>query len=145
MRPALPLLYGVVMEPTGSTARAGKILLVDDDVYGRDMLRFTLENAGHQVVTASGGLEGLEMACRFRPDVAFVDIMMPGLDGYAVASAMRRDLGTGVWIIALSGLFERRGRSWGSGFNLHLQKPIQPSAIEAVVRAALDRPAAPLA
>jgi CheY-like chemotaxis protein len=133
------------METTQPTGRAGKILLVDDDVYGRDMLRFTLENAGHQVVTASGGLEGLEMASRFRPDVAFVDIMMPGLDGYAVASAMRRDLGTGVWIIALSGLFERRARSWGSGFNLHLQKPIQPSAIEAVVRAALDRPAAPLA
>jgi len=129
------------MEPIDSAVRAGKILLVDDDVYSRDMLQFTLESAGHQVATAGSGLEGLEVACEFRPDVAFVDIMMPGLDGYAVASAMRRDLGSAVWIIALTGLFERRARSWGSGFNLHLQKPVQPSAIEAVVRAALDRPA----
>ena len=108
------------------------------------MLRFTLENAGHQVATAESGLEGLEVACRFRPDVAFVDIMMPGLDGYAVASAMRRDLGSGVWIIALTGLLECRWRSWGSGFNLHLRKPVPPSAIEAVVRAALDGRAASL-
>ena len=57
---------------------------------------------------------------------------------YAVASAMRRDLGSGVWIIALTGLPERRSRSWGSGFNLHLQKPVEPCTIKAIVRAALD-------
>ena len=65
------------------------------------MLQFTLEIDGDQVATANGGMEGLEVAREFRPDVAFVDIMMPGLDGHAVASAMRRDLGSGVWIIAL--------------------------------------------
>jgi DNA-binding response OmpR family regulator len=119
--------------------RAGKILLVDDDVDSRNMLQFTLESDGYQVVTASDGMEGLEVAREFRPDVAFVGIMRPGLDGHAVASAMRRDLGAGVWIIALTGLPERRARSWGSGFNLHLRKPAEPRTIKAIVGAALER------
>lgn len=126
------------MESHQSGERVAKILLVDDDDDSREMLRFTLEYEGHQVATAANGLEGLEVAREFQPDVAFVDIMMPGLDGYTVASAMRRDLGAGVWIIAVTALPERRARSWGSGFNLHLCKPVQPSMIKAVVRAALD-------
>jgi DNA-binding response OmpR family regulator len=118
--------------------RAGKILLVDGDVDSRDMLRFTLESDGHQVATANDGMEGLEVAREFRPDVAFVGIMRPGLDGHAVASAMRRDLGSGVWIIALTAVPERRSRSWGSGFNLHLREPAEPRTIKAIVGAALN-------
>jgi DNA-binding response OmpR family regulator len=117
--------------------RAGKILLVDDDVDSRNMLQVTLESDGYQVATANDGMEGLEMAREFRPDVAFVGTMRPGLDGHAVASAMRRDLGSGVWIIALTGLPERRSRSWGSGFNLHLREPAEPRTIKAIVGAAL--------
>jgi CheY-like chemotaxis protein len=64
-----------------------KILLVDDDVDSRDMLQSTLESDGHQVATANGGMEGLEVAREFRPDVAFVGIMRPGLDGPASAGA----------------------------------------------------------
>ena len=118
--------------------RAGKILLVDGDVDSRDMLRFTLESDGHQVATANDGMEGLEVAREFRPDVAFVGIMRPGLDGHAVASAMRRDLGSAVWIIALTAVPERRSRSWGSGFNLHLREPAEPRTIKAIVGAALN-------
>lgn len=118
--------------------RAGKILLVDDDVESRDMLQCTLESEGHRVATANGGIEGLEVAREFQPDVAFVGIMKPGLDGHAVASAMRRDLGSGVWIIALTALPERRSRSWGSGFNLHLREPAEPRTIRAIVGAALN-------
>ena len=117
--------------------RAGKILLVDDDADSRNLLQVTLESDGYQVATATGGMEGLEVAREFQPDVAFVGIMRPGLDGHAVASAMRRDLGTGVWIIALTGLPERRARSWGSGFNLHLREPAEPHTIKAIVGAAL--------
>ncbi len=120
------------------TARPAKILLVDDDSENRDLVRFALERDGHTVVTAEAGIEGLEVAREFRPDVAFVDIMMPGLDGYAVASALRRDLGPAAWIVALSGLPEHRSRNWVSGFKLHLQKPVPPETIRAVVRAALQ-------
>jgi CheY-like chemotaxis protein len=67
--------------------RAGKILLVDDDVDSRNMLQFTRESDGYQVATASDGMEGLEVGREFRPDVAFVGIMRPGLDGPASAGA----------------------------------------------------------
>src|SRR5262245_48009068 len=93
------------------TPRPAKILLVDDDSENRDLVRFALERDGHTVVTAEAGIEGLEVAREFHPDVAFVDIMMPGLDGYAVASALRRDLGPAAWIVALSGLPEHRSRN----------------------------------
>jgi len=102
------------------------------------MLQVTLESDGYQVATANGGMEGLEVAREFRPDVAFVGLMKPGLDGHAVASAMRRDLGSGVWIIALTAVPERRARSWGSGFNLHLREPAEPRTIKAIVGAALN-------
>ena len=118
--------------------RAGKILLVDDDVDSRNVLQFTLESDGYQVATANGGIEGLEVAHEFRPDVAFVGVVGQGLDGHAVASAMRRDLGSGVWIIALTGVPERRARSWGYGFNLHLREPAEPRTIKAIVGAALN-------
>jgi CheY-like chemotaxis protein len=118
--------------------RPGKILLVDDDCESRELLRFTLERDGHVVAAAEGGIEGLELAREFQPDVAFVDIMMPGLDGYAVASALRRDLGPAAWIVALTGLPEHRSKNWVSGFKLHLQKPVAPETVREIVRAALS-------
>ena len=131
-------LRAVIMRPIEHADRAGRILLVDDDVDSRDMLQCALERDGHRVATANGGMEGLEVAREFRPDVAFVGIMGAGLDGHAVASAMRRDLGSGVWIIALRALPERRARSWGSGFNLHLRGTVEPRTIKAIVGAALN-------
>ena len=65
-------------------------------------------------------------------------ISMARYSSMAVASAMRRDLGSGVWIIALRAVPERRARSWGSGFNLHLREPAEPRTIKAIVGAALN-------
>ena len=128
------------MNTPAPARRTGRILLVDDDADARDVLRFTLERDGHAVATAADGLGGLEMAREFRPDIAFVDIMMPGIDGYAVASAMRRDLGSSVWLVALTALPERRARSWGAGFHLHLQKPVQPITLREVIETMLQEP-----
>ncbi len=126
----------------GAERRTGKILIVDDDPVTADLLRLSLEVEGHEVRTAAEGLEGVELARAFHPDVALVDILMPGLDGYAVASAMRRDLGQAVAIIALTGLPERRARCLVSGFNLHLRKPVPLATIRDIIRALLEgRPA----
>lgn len=113
-------------------------MIVDDDADSRDLLRLNLEMDGHEVMTAGDGMAGLETARAFQPDVALVDIVMPGLDGYAVASAMRRDLGPSVSIIALTGLPERRTRSLVSGFNLHLRKPVPADILRDVIRALLQ-------
>jgi CheY-like chemotaxis protein len=132
------LLTVADMNSPGLRERPGKVLLVDDDCESRDLVRFTLEREGHVVAAAAGGIEGLELAREFQPDIAFVDIMMPGLDGYAVASALRRDLGPAAWIVALTGLPEHRSKNWVSGFKLHLRKPVSPEMIREIVRAALS-------
>src|SRR5690606_30564820 len=67
-----------------------RILLVDDNVDGLDMLRMLLSTYGHQVATATTGRQGLEQVAAFAPTVVFLDIGMPGMDGYETARRMRR-------------------------------------------------------
>jgi CheY-like chemotaxis protein len=70
---------------------ARPILVIDDDEDSRDLLKRTLEADGHVVVTASNGEEGLESAHRLRPALITLDVMMPGLDGWAVLKALKSD------------------------------------------------------
>ncbi|MDX2008047.1 MAG: response regulator [Meiothermus sp.] len=67
------------------------VLLVDDDASNRGFLERGLGYEGYRVLSARGGLEGLELARRERPDLILLDVMMPGLDGFAVAEALRAD------------------------------------------------------
>lgn len=67
------------------------VLLVDDDASNRGFLERGLGYEGYRVLAAEGGLEGLELARRERPDLILLDVMMPGLDGFALAEALRAD------------------------------------------------------
>jgi len=71
------------------------LLVVDDDPLALELLRATLVPAGFDVLTAESGVEGLEIARRFRPDLILLDLMMPDLDGFAVIEALQADPGTG--------------------------------------------------
>ena len=108
-----------------------RILLVEDNADVRDGLRELLEESGHRVATAADGLEGIQLASSFRPDAAFVDIGLPGLDGYGVARHLRQSLGADVLLVALTGygLPEDRRRALEGGFDAHLTKPVTLRAI----------------
>jgi CheY-like chemotaxis protein/nitrogen-specific signal transduction histidine kinase len=67
------------------------ILVIDDDQNSRDLLQRTLEADGHSVATASGGEEGLDLARRLQPLLITLDVMMPGLDGWAVLKELKSD------------------------------------------------------
>ena len=67
-----------------------KILAIDDSRTMRNLLRVTLEEAGHRVYTANDGEEGVQAAQREVPDVVITDIIMPKLDGFGVISALRQ-------------------------------------------------------
>lgn len=67
------------------------ILVIDDDQNSRDLLQRTLEADGHSVATASGGEEGLDLARRLQPSLITLDVMMPGLDGWAVLKELKSD------------------------------------------------------
>jgi signal transduction histidine kinase len=121
-------------EPTSSDAATSqRILIVDDNVDGVSSLRALLTVCGHQVETATSGLQGIEKASVFEPRVVLLDIGMPGLDGYETARKLRSlPGGERMVLVALTGWGqeEARARSREAGFDHHLVKPIDANAIE---------------
>ena len=115
-----------------------RILIVEDSRDSRDMLRYLLEHAGHEVHEAADGPSGVEAILKVRPDIALVDVGLPGLDGYEVARRIRADAAGGkVRLVALTGygLPEDHRRSQEAGFDAHLVKPVDPASLAAVIEA----------
>jgi CheY-like chemotaxis protein len=108
-----------------------RILVADDYADGREMLAFFLERQGHIVVTAADGPDALAAAPAFKPDVAILDIGMPGISGHAVARELRSQLGDAVTLVALSGLGEAadKARAADAGFDYHFTKPVDIPAL----------------
>jgi two-component system CheB/CheR fusion protein len=114
---------------------ARRIVLVEDQDDAREMLELLLRADGHQVSSAADGRAGLELIAQERPDVALVDIGLPGLDGFAVARAVReRSLGD-VFLVALTGYGTREDveATRDAGFDAHLTKPARPEALRTVL------------
>ena len=117
-----------------------RILVVEDNADARDMLLALLTLDRHDVFTASDGPAGVDAAVRLRPDVALVDIGLPGLNGYEVARRIRAtEAGRAVKLIALTGYGQtedlRQARE--AGFDLHLVKPVEPRRLDEALRALL--------
>jgi signal transduction histidine kinase/ActR/RegA family two-component response regulator len=103
------------------------VLLIEDNSDGRAMLGDLLRLWGHEVEEAADGLDGLERIRRRRPEVALVDIGLPGLDGYRLAREVRAlPGGQDVLLLAVTGYGqpEDRRRALEAGFNIHLVKPL---------------------
>ena len=112
-----------------------RILLVEDQQDARESLRLLLIAKGHDVAVARDGPEGLDMLRDWRPEVALIDIGLPGLDGYQLAAAVRSDpKARDVFLVAVTGYGqpEDRRRALEAGFDEHIVKPVSP---EALVRA----------
>jgi two-component system CheB/CheR fusion protein len=120
-----------------------RILVVDDNEDSAESLAMLLGLTGHDVRTAHDGPQALTAAAEHRPDVVFLDIGMPGMNGYEVASRLRRRPETqGVLLAAMTGWGqeEDRRRSKEAGFDYHLVKPLDPKALdELLARAASGR------
>jgi signal transduction histidine kinase/ActR/RegA family two-component response regulator len=108
------------------------ILIVEDNEDGRESLRELLELWGHHVSVAGNGPEGVEMAFSIRPEVALIDIGLPGLDGNEVARRIRELLsGHDIALIAMTGYGqpEDRRRALQAGFDRYLVKPVDPAEL----------------
>jgi signal transduction histidine kinase len=113
-------------------SRPRRVLVVEDQPDAREVLRLALEMAGHQVFEAADGPHGIEAASRHQPDVALVDIGLPGCDGYEVARQVRQMAdGRSIFLVAMTGYGqpEDRRRSEAAGFDVHLVKPINPERL----------------
>jgi two-component system CheB/CheR fusion protein len=124
-------------QPPQSQRLAGlRVLVVDDNADIRRTLLRLLEILGCQVFEADSGQQGLEAIERHSPDVALVDIGMPGLDGYETARRIRRlPAGRGIVLVAITGFGQKedRERAYEAGFNSHLVKPIDVEELSRVV------------
>ena len=115
------------------------ILLIEDDADARDALAALLELDGHRVSATGDGVHGVDLAKAAGPDVAVIDIGLPGLDGYEVARRIRQmPTADRTLLIALTGYGapEDRKRAAAAGFDHHFTKPADFDAIAQILRKA---------
>jgi PAS domain S-box-containing protein len=113
-----------------------RVLVVDDNQDAADSLAMLLELIGQDVRAAYDGPTSLVQAEAFRPAMVFLDIGMPGMDGYEVARRMRSHHALGqVVLVALTGWGQDgdRRRSREAGFDRHLVKPVDPATLQEVL------------
>ena len=102
-----------------------RIVIVEDNADVRELLRLKLRRLGHTVDAVADGLAGVTAIVDGKPDLALVDIGLPGLDGYEVAMQVRQSLGPGVVLVAVSGFGqpEDKRKALEAGFDEHITKP----------------------
>jgi two-component system, sensor histidine kinase len=99
----------------------------------RETLHTIVTMWGHEVSVASDGRAGIDLVLRDRPDVALIDVGLPGINGYDVARAIRSTLRNGeVRLIAITGYGQPSDKEQAlqAGFDTHLLKPISPEVLE---------------
>jgi len=123
---------GRALPPRPAGGNACRVLLVEDNEDNRQTLAAVLSIYGFQVTEASDGHLGVRAATAERPDVAVVDIGLPGIDGYEVARRLRAAPETRhIRLIAVTGYgqAEDRERALAAGFDAHLIKPVEPARL----------------
>jgi CheY-like chemotaxis protein/nitrogen-specific signal transduction histidine kinase len=119
--------------PPSQTAR---VLIVDDNVDAADSIAMILRLSGHDVQVAYSGQSALETAAQYQPNIIFLDIGLPEIDGYEIARRLRqRPPSKDVWLIAMTGYGQDsdRQQSQEAGFDYHLVKPVNTQELEQLV------------
>jgi CheY-like chemotaxis protein len=121
-----------------------RVLVVDDDRDTADVLARLINAFGYEAKAVYSGLEAIEQAAEFLPDMAFIDIGMPDLNGYETVARLRQQRGSvQVILVALTGWSrdEDKRRAYDCGFDLHVVKPITAESLKELL-ALLDPAAA---
>jgi len=130
-------------------SRPIRVLVVDDSPDTVESTALLLKLDGHEVATATTGPDALILVKVFRPELALLDIVMPGLNGYAVAQRIQDlSLPRKPYLVAVTGHAEQhtKQRCAEAGFDLHLGKPVQPETYTALAgllrgsKSAVERP-----
>ena len=112
-----------------------RIVIVEDNPDVRELLRLKLQRLGHDVAAVSDGRDGVQRIVDGRPDMALIDIGLPGIDGYQVARQVRSRMGDNVILVAVSGFGqpEDKRKAMEAGFDDHLTKPADVGDIESLL------------
>jgi signal transduction histidine kinase/DNA-binding NarL/FixJ family response regulator len=140
-RAAAVVATGACADSIASGGAKRRVVIIEDNRDAREMFRMMLELDGHTVLEAEDGCTGLELLRTGAPDIAFVDVGLPGLDGYEIARRFRCETGSAgapapdqhqrVLLVALTGYGtpDALERSRCAGFDHHLIKPVNPEAL----------------
>jgi DNA-binding response OmpR family regulator len=118
------------------------ILIADDDPDIRDLVAFKLEQAGYDVISVDNGLAALTAVRETPPDLAVLDVMMPGMSGIDVCQQLRADASTGTLPIILLTARAQEGDAevgFGAGADDYVVKPFSPRELVSRVEAVLAR------
>ena len=119
----------------GARPSGCRVLIAEDNPDAAEMMRVMLSFKGHEVRVAANGLQAVAIAEQFDPHIGFLDIGMPGLDGYQAARRIRDLLGARILLVALTGWGqdEDKRRSKEAGFDHHLTKPPEPEILDKLI------------
>ena len=134
----------VAVSTLGPSLRGLRVLVVDDDRDGLDMVATMLINGGAEVRTGTSAAEGLETLQAWRPDVLISDIEMPGEDGYTFIRRVRaldtaKIARTPAVALTAYGRVEDRLRTLSAGYSMHVPKPVDPAELATVVASLVGR------
>ncbi len=112
----------------------GTVLVIDDEPAVRDLMQRFLAREGFRVVTAAGGEEGLRRARELRPDAITLDVMMPGMDGWAVLSALKAGADTADIPVVMLTIVDDKNLGYALGASDYLTKPIDRERLVTVLK-----------
>ena len=113
-----------------------RVLLIEDNEQNRYLVSFLMQARGWEMVQAEDGPTGVALASQVDPALILLDIQLPGMDGYAVARALRSDpklAGTPIVAVTSYAMPGDRERCLAAGCNGYIEKPIDPQTFTAVV------------
>jgi CheY-like chemotaxis protein len=111
----------------------GTVLVIDDESVVRDLMQRFLTKEGFHVVTAAGGEDGLRLARQLRPDSITLDVMMPGMDGWAVLAALKADPDLADIPVIMLTIVDDKNLGYALGAADYLTKPIDRERVVAVL------------
>ncbi|WP_040226498.1 response regulator transcription factor [Bhargavaea cecembensis] len=116
-----------------------KILVVDDDKGIRDLVKIQMEQAGYEVIQAAEAMEALALMDEENPDLAIVDVMMPGMDGFVLTEELKSFRDLPVLLLTAKGALEDKERGFRAGSDDYVVKPFEPKELQFRVEAILRR------
>jgi signal transduction histidine kinase/CheY-like chemotaxis protein len=110
------------------------VLVIDDDPAARDLIARTLANEGYRIELTASGAEGLSAARERRPDVITLDVLMPGMDGWAVLAALKSDPATADIPVIMLTISDSEDMGFALGAAAYLTKPIEGDVLTAMMK-----------